>query len=641
MRNRSLSWRLWILGLCALAAGSAQWPGRSNAAAWNGVVSTAHAQELPRGPLPVADVAIDNPPIFPLSAVQRGVTGVGYTVFESAVGPEAFGVVVLGVMRNYLGPGEDLIIARLTGDRIRQTGVISGMSGSPVYVDGRVMGAVGYRFGAFTEEPIAGITPIERMLAVAKPLPTEGLRADANASPASGSMRRQLPTSAWGVAEPIAVPIATAGMHPAVADGFADELRKRGYGPLVPAAATGGGGNTGLGGTEAGIYAAGPVAGVLVSGDLMMAGIGTVTWVNRDRFLAFGHPFLGIGVSEMPVFHAEIVTTVASKAGSWKMGQATTPAGRLTDDRLHAIGGTLGAEARTMPMRVRLDMVGPRAEQNATDELSFRVVRHPTDTPLFAAIALANAMSSRVGVERSGTLVVEGNAKVSTGDDIRFVRRVSSDGGALEMSAAMLVLDELDEIVRNGILDVSLREVEVRVHREPTIRQAQITGVKAIRGIVPGTLTKLLVEVRRWEGGTFERTVDVRVPKGLPPGKYRLMALSPRAATRSEQEGGLWTLPSDFDEWVKARALSPSDGDISLYLMTDGEGLYLDGEGFPDVPVSFRDVLSEGGGSHGDLFEKRLFPLTRFDIGGVVAGAASARVQVSDDSISYSAEAVP
>ena len=582
---------------------------------------------------------MSNPPVFPLSEVRRGVEGIGYTVFDSATGPEAFGVVVLGVMRNYLGPGEDLIIARLTGDRIRQTGVISGMSGSPVYVNGRVMGAVGYRFGAFTEEPIAGITPIERMLAVASPLPQEGLRAETNASPASGSMRRnKLPQSTWGVAEPIAVPIATAGMHPAVADAFSEELIKRGYGPLVPAAATGGG-NGGPRMDKSGIYAAGPVAGVLVSGDLMMAGIGTVTWVNGDRFLAFGHPFLGIGVSEMPVFNAEIVTTVASRAGSWKMGQATTPAGRLTDDRLHAIGGTLGADPRTMPMRVGLDMVGPRNSQNAVHELNFRVVRHPTDTPLFAAIALANAMSSRVGVERSGTLIVEGQTHISTGDKVSFVRRVTSDGGAPELSAAMLVLDELEGVVNNGLLDVSLRDLEVNVRRIPTIQHGQITGIKAIRPIVPGQDSTVLVEVRRWEGQSVEQNVPISVPKGIAPGNYRLMALSARPAIRTEYEGGLWTLPGNFDEWLQARPQQPNDGEISLYLVADGEGLYLDGKGFPDMPVSLRDVLSGGGGSQGEVFEKRLARLARFDFGGVVVGSANARVQVRDKSISYSSKA--
>ena len=603
------------------------------------VGNLAKAQKLPEGPLSVSEVAVSNPPIYPLAEVRRGLEGIGYTVFDSATGPEAFGVVVLGVMRNYLGPGEDLIIARLIGERIRQTGVISGMSGSPVYVDGRVVGAVGYRFGAFTDEPIAGITPIERMLAVASPLPQEGLRAAADASPASGSMRRNLPQSAWGVAEPIAVPIATGGMHPAVADAFSEELTKRGYGPLVPAAATGGGAlDTQSNGGDAGIYASGPVAGVLVSGDLMMAGIGTVTWVNQDRFLAFGHPFLGIGVSEMPVFNAEIVTTVASKAGSWKMGQATTPAGRLTDDRLHAIGGTLGIEPRTMPMRVALNMVGPRNNENATHELNFRVVRHPTDTPLFAAIALANAMSSRVGVERSGTLVVEGRARISTGDELHFTRRVSSDGGALELSAAMLVLDELEGVVRNGLLDVGLRDLEVSVRRMPTIQHGQITGVKAIRPIVPGQETMVLVEIQRWEGESEEKSVTVRVPKGLAPGNYRLMALSARPAVRNEYDGGLWTLPRDFQEWLRTRAQQPNDGDISVYLMTDGEGLYLDGKGFPDVPVSLRDVLAGGGGSQGEIFEKRLSRLARFDFGGVVVGAANARVQVQDESISYSAE---
>lgn len=610
------------------------------------------APRLPGAPLAVADVAVENPPIFPLSEVRRGLEGIGYTVFESASGPEAFGFVVLGVMRNYLGPGEDLIIAKLTGERIERTGVISGMSGSPVYIDGRLVGAVGYRFGSFTEDPIAGITPIERMLAVAKPLPDPGMTAErapedpgvspalaSRPSPAVGPVRRSMASTQWGVAEPIAVPIATAGMSPAVAEAFADKLKERGYGPMVPAAGSGGGASAAAGALPDKLFASGPVAGVLVSGDLLMAGIGTVTWVNDTRFLAFGHPFLGIGSTEMPVFNAEIVTTVASKAGSWKMGQATTPVGRLTDDRLHAIGGTLGADPHTMPVKVHLDMPGPRAAHNARDTLSFRVLRHPTDTPLFTAIALANALTSRIGVERSGTLYVEGRARLSTGDEVKFARRTASDGGALEVNAALAVLAELEAMVDNGVRDLELSEVEVSVRRHPDVALARVSGLKPLAPLHAGGAAKLLVELHPWEGEREERVIDVRLPRGLRAGTYQLVAASPKEARRLEEEGGVLAQPVSFEAWLAARRRTPLDGELSLYLVSETPGLTLDGEGLPALPASLTGVLGEGGGAKGALLEQRVVRLSRLDVGGVLSGMAKARVHVEEEDSPYSLEA--
>ena len=387
------------------------------------VVSTvAHAAPPATSARP--SVLRDGPPVFPLVDVKRGLRGEGYTVFASADGPERFEFVVLGVMKGYLGPGEDLIIARLVGEKIEHTGVISGMSGSPVFVDGKLVGAVGYRFGAFTKEPIAGITPIERMLAVGD-APTRSLVGDARA--------RGRPSAAvvdgvvYGAPEPIAVPIAVSGLSPSVQAAFAPHFAARGLGPLV--AASGGGARVSSGAPVERLFASGPVAGLLVGGDVDMAGIGTVTWVKGDRFLAFGHPFKGSGESTMPVANAEIVTTVASEAGSFKLGQATTVVGRLTDDRVHAIAGTLGAPTESVPLDIVLTTKGPRAGRDAMTRFHMDVVNDREDAPLYAAVSLANILSGRVSSEEGGTVT---NFEVGEA----FSQRLWGDVG-VELSAAM------------------------------------------------------------------------------------------------------------------------------------------------------------------------------------------------------------
>jgi hypothetical protein len=568
---------------------------------------------------PTSKVALEGPPVFPLEDVQRGLKGVGYTVFESALGPEAFEFEVLGVMRGYLGPGEDLIIAELKGEKIERTGVISGMSGSPVYVDGKLVGAVGYRFGTFTDKPIAGITPIERMLAVSSPY--QGLKA----SPASGPPQR-LAATAWGAAEPIAVPLAMTGMSPRVVAAFQEELSARGYGPIVPGASSTSSAAQGAAAPPERLYAGGPVAGLLVDGDVLMAGIGTVTWVSGERFLAFGHPFLGMGSSTMPVSNAYIVTTVASRVGSWKMGQATTPVGALTDDRLHAIAGDIGRAPKTVAVDALLRLAGPRAASDAREKLTLHVLRHPTDTPLFAALALANGLSSRVGVETGGTWITKGRVELSSGHVHHFERRVAGEGNGLDVNVAIALLQELQALTHQTLLEVTVERVSLDVQRKAEVGSSRVLSVDAPGGLRAGAESFVRVRLQPHKGGVEERLLKVRVPAGLPSGPYRLHAVAKKGAADLERDGGLSFEPVDFSSLLASRALAPSDGSLSIYVVTDAAGMRIDGQGLPDLPPSLAGLLSEGGGTSGGALESRVTRLARMDTTGVLVGEAKARV---------------
>ena len=574
-----------------------------------------------------AAVAREDPPIFPLKDIRAGMKGSGFTVFSTRAGPEPFEFEVLGVLRSYLGPGEDLIVARLIGKQIERTGVIAGMSGSPAYIDGKLVGAVGYRFGTFTDDPIAGITPIERMMQVAAPAPAQR-PSPATARTTSPGTRGAL--TAWGAASPIATPIAAAGFAPGVLDAFRAEFEKRGYGPVFAAAGT----STASTAAEPNaapqrFYAGGPIAGTLVDGDVAMSGIGTVTWVKGDRFLAFGHPFLGTGVSEMPISNAEILTTVSSKAGSWKMGQATTPVGRLTDDRLHAIGGTMGVFPETMPMRVHIVTEGPRAASDALANQSFRVIHHPTDTPMFAAVALANALSSRVGAERGGTVDAHATATLSTGDVVPFDLRVSDDGGALETPIAFGVLGRLTQLIEQDFRKVELTRLDIDVKGRLAVRRARVLSVDAVRVLEPGHEGEVRVRLQPWQGSPYEVRLPVRVPRSLAPGQWQLIAAGAGEASRVERDGGLVAQPMTFAQHLAAIAGEPPPGSLSVYLVDDDDELRIDGAALPDLPTSLAGLLSEGGGLSGSTIDNHAVRLVRSVDDGVIVGEARAKVVLS------------
>lgn len=592
-------------------------------------------------PLPPIDptvpqaVALEDPPIFPLHQVKAGLRGTGYTVFESSKGPQAFDAVILGVMRGFLGPGEDLIIARLEGKDIERTGVIAGMSGSPVYIDGKLLGAVGYRFGAFTKDAIAGITPIERMMTAA-PLSASagGARSKRTAAP-SASIATAL--SAWGQAEPIAIPLAAAGVPPAVAAAFGPELERRGYGRI-----TGAGGGPSVAGTAVAtapatsakpvrFYAGGPISGQIVDGDLSLGAIGTVTWVKGSRFLAFGHPFLGNGETSMPVSNADIVVTVASEAGSWKMGQATAPVGQLTDDRLHAIAGTMGTSPPMVPLTVRVRGESPREAADAKKELKFRVFQHPTDTPLFVAITVASSLGQRVAAEQAGgTVDVDVKAKLSTGEQVAWPFRVADEGIGFDMPVALGVMGLLSTVTDQHFAKVELSSVEVTVTGRRDVDLARVVSVDAASALVPGKPAQVRVRLQPFHGKLIERRVEVRVPAGLPTGAYQLVAAGQTEALRAEREGGMLALATDWPSYLKNVLQAPPPGTLSLYLVRDEATPRLDGLPLPDLPASLAGVLADGGGLSGGVFEARALRLARVGGIGVVTGESTAKVQVQE-----------
>jgi hypothetical protein len=558
-------------------------------------------------------VAVEDPPLFPLKDIKPGLRGKGWTVFESGKGPEAFEAVILGVMKGFLGPGEDLILCRLVGERIERTGVISGMSGSPVYIDGKLVGAVGYRFGSFTKDPIAGITPIERMMTAAtRP-----------ASPSRGAHA----SSAWGTAEPIAVPVGISGVSPAILQAFAPELERRGYGPVF-ASGTGSGRGAGAG-KPVRFYAGGPISGDIIQGDIHMGAIGTVTWVKGDRFLAFGHPFMGSGKTAMPVANADIVTTVASASGSFKMGQPTAAVGSLSDDRLHAIAGTMGATPPMLPLTVHVDTAGPRARADAKRDLSFRVFQHETDTPLFVAIAVANTLANRVAAEKSGgTVDVSVQAKLSSGDALPWSFRAADEGKGFELPVAFGILGLLSAAIDQDYVDVALASVDVTIRSREDVDRARIVAVDALRPFVTGANSEVRVRMQTWQGQILERRVAVRVPAGLPEGQYELVAAGQSESGRIEREGGLVPQATTFRSHLRNLLQAPPPGSLSLYLVADEPSVKLEGRPLPDLPLSLAGLIEGGGGLSGGVVDARAARLARDMDDGVIVGESTAKIRI-------------
>ena len=335
---------------------------------------------------------------MPIEEVRAGMVGVGRTVFEGTELKD-FKVQILGVLRNVQGPRRDLILARLEGAGLAQSGVAQGMSGSPVFIDGRLIGAVSYSIGAFPKEPIAGITPIAEMKD-ATPLPRragtgqarlelpitrEGLAAAlASVSARMTPFARRpadvqsigLPNSAGAqigaMLRPISTPLLLGGFEPETVDLVSGAFRDAGFAPTV----------TGMsGGTQpaapAGPLREGDAIGVaLASGDIDLGATGTVTHIDGERVYAFGHPFYNLGPAAFPITRAYVYTILPSLLTSFKISSMGETIGTMTQDRPTAIAGTLGKGPALVPMTVTLERSAEGSSTGTAQDTSRRTFRY-------------------------------------------------------------------------------------------------------------------------------------------------------------------------------------------------------------------------------------------------------------------------
>src|SRR5216684_3434542 len=298
--------------------------------------------------------------ILPLSQVRAGMQGYAYTIFAGDQ-VEKFDLEVIGVLDNFLGPKQSIILVQLKGPKVEHTGVVAGMSGSPVYLDGKLAGALSLKLGVFTKEPIAGVTPIQDVL---NP-PSQPAAATAQAAtqqlglPSEASTRTGLPSGS--ALAPIETPLVFSGFPPAALQQFANQLQ--GYGFV---AAQGG---TAAPRPDDGHLAAGDMAGmVLVQGDASINSACTVTAVQADRVYLCGHPFLSLGDIQIPMARSRVVTTLSSELASTKIVNVGGSIGTITGDHLTAVTGKLGAPPAMIPLDLTLLVPGDDSSRGAVRE---------------------------------------------------------------------------------------------------------------------------------------------------------------------------------------------------------------------------------------------------------------------------------
>lgn len=466
--------------------------------------------------------------MFPLSQVHAGLHGTAYTVLVGSK-PEAIDLEILGVLRDAIGPGKDMILARLLGTKAEYDGVVAGMSGSPVYIDGKLVGAIGFRIGQFTKEPIAGITPIAQMLEVAKEDDRPSANYSAEASTPEVPQDSIKPTPAQAASMSPSMPWSTgadAEVHPIetplVFDGFSSQAiqmfqqRFRAYG-LTPVSGLGSATPNAL--DPAPVVPGSAISAIIVSGDFDMAATCTVTYVDPKRLLACGHPITRFGDVSLPMTKAQVVATVASSLEPMKIINTTETVGSFTQDRESGILGVFGKKASMIPVTLAL---GGIAQPHT---YHFAVVEHPRLTSAALLATVYQAMQDTNGYNDPSTDELRGTISIAGYPDVQIDDWfAATNQEPASLAVAIAVAQRFERLYSNPREMPSIRQVSLALDSSPGRQSARLDAARVLESRVhAGDHVTVEATLHPYRAPQRILRWKVALPSTLPPGQVRLL----------------------------------------------------------------------------------------------------------------------
>lgn len=551
------------------------------------------AQNLPR---PTAGPVS----ILPLGQVKPGLKATAWTVF-SGTEPEPMPVEIIGVLKNVWGPRQDIILAKLGGKAAR-TSVAAGMSGSPVYYEGKLLGAISLRLGSFSPDAICGITPIELMLEInefdqgrprasgpaerAAALPTEGL---------DSSMGRPVAGDLYLAA--IHTPVTFSGFHDAVVRDFGRMLE-----PLGMVAVQGGGVSSAPPSNPSGrptgsLHPGEAVSAILVSGDLSIAGSGTVTYNDGKRVLALGHPFFNLGPIDMPMAHSEVVHTLASSFVPSKLFNMVEVVGALRQDRHSGVMGLLGERAQTIPVAVKVRSFADSQLVRAEKSFRYQVFQSQKWTPqlmvftLYNSIFGLNEFADESTYRLSGNIQLDGPHKIS----LSTMQTTVDTPVPAPLLLAGWFGDRFNKLFTNPVKMPRLTSVEVTIDLLPERRVAIIENAWTEKSqVYAGEDLAGKVFLRPYRGERIEKRFRVKIPAGIPSGPLRLLVSDADTLNRRKAlPAGAHRLV-DLPATVSLLNQELSNHQLYISLMHPSPTAYYDDKTLPNVPASVLNVIQPG-----------------------------------------------
>jgi len=530
------------------------------------------------------------PDLLPFGEVRAGMRGTGRTVFEGTDVAE-FDVEILGTLPNF-GPDQNLILVRLSGGPLERTGVLSGMSGSPVFVDGRLVGAVAYSWG-FSSEAIAGVVPIEEMLAVTGDTHAAGagrvgsFPAGDWAEPLGSAETlatfladRRFPLASPRGSQRLALPLSIAGMGGLGFRRVGPALERLGFLPLQA-------GTAGADEQPAPALEPGSAVGIkLVRGDIDMTASGTVTWIDGDNLVAFGHPLFGLGAIDLPMTAARVEALLPSLFQSVRIATPIGEVGAARQDRAVGVAGVLGARPRMIPVRLRLAGSGPE------HTFSFEIADDPLLSPLLLYSSLNGILASKERAFGNATVrLAEGSViRLLDNEDVQLDNlfagpRAFEHGTGI--AAYILYLLMNNTWSTPAVAGVNLLMEYEDMPRTARVRRATLDRYR----VAAGDALEVSVVLSPYRGPDRVIRREIVIPPETPPGEVTVSIGGALEVTR-EADRRAPLLPRDLDQLIRlVNQLRRNDG---LYVVAEREdtGVLLHGARLPNLPPSVATVLT-------------------------------------------------
>ena len=599
--------------------------------------------------------AVEAPPARPkagkveimrLADIKPGMKAIAWTVFQGTEA-EPIPIEIMGRWKNQWGPNQDVIIGKMGGKAVR-TNVAGGMSGSPVYIDGKLIGAVALRLSVFSPDAICGITPIEQMLEISE--------FDSSRPPDAKTpdkvVARSSAAADFGLGEPVSaglgssflpanstmVPIET----PLTFSGFTDSALRE-IAPVfqqlgITAVQSGGAGsaihtNKPAAGWEHSLNPGEPVAGVLVDGDMSITGLGTVTYNDGKRVLAFGHPFFNLGPVDIPMSKGEVLMTLASQYQPNKMANATDIVGALHQDRHSGIMGTLGSESNMIPVTVKVRSLKEDESVAREKSFHFNVFVHQKWTPNLMMMTLANTLSDLNEFTDEATYRLSGQVEMN-GQSRLSLSTMQASSEAPVPAPTLLANwwgDKFNRLYLNNVKTPDVKRVSVTVDLLPERRVAAIenawVGSPDVR---PGDVVPVKVFLRPYRGETIQRQFNIKIPEGISRGDHRILLSDADTLNRIQNAAGAANRFLDLPETVSLINQERSNNKLYVSLLQSSTTAYLDDKTLPSLPSSVLNVMQAGRASNRSVITspETATEQTALPFDYVVTGSYSLRIHV-------------
>jgi hypothetical protein len=540
--------------------------------------------------------AAKNPQIIGVNEIHAGMRGVAYTVFEG-VKPEAMEVEVLGVLHNVNGPKGDIILVRLHGQKVEYTGVVAGMSGSPVYLDGKLAGALAFRIGEFSKEPIAGVTPIADMLEISaldrSPAeetsavkPSVNPVAGKTAAPGGGFA---LPSSAdsggrdfSNYLNPIETPLVFNGFSEQAIQLFAGQFGSAGIVPVM------GAGSVSDDKQPEPLEAGSAVSAVLVRGDMDIEATCTVTYVDAQRLLACGHPLLQFGSVDLPMNKAEVLATLASPLNAFKIVNTTEPAGTFVQDRHTGIMGVFDRQPEMIPVTLSIH------SGTGVKQFHYEVLNNARLTPVALMVTVFNALhgvnefGEEITYRLAGSIGVKGFPEVT----MRNMFAPAENGQPAAMQAALSLGERFGRIYDNpynapAIAGVKLDFDLVRERRWARLESAR-TDVTEAR---PGDNITLETVLAPYRGERIVRQIPLKIPTSASKGTLRILVSDGETLDRIGHTNPAFGRKLDLASTIALLNKEHSNNRLYVSLLEADPEARVGDKVMPTLPLSIMNVM--------------------------------------------------